>query len=81
MADAGFRRFDAHAHSKTLQLPSPEELPWQYVSSTPLATAVADLDDHARTAVTQDVAASWQPFTRYGRLILELGFSVASGEE
>jgi ubiquinone/menaquinone biosynthesis C-methylase UbiE len=81
MADAGFRRFDARAHRKTLQLPSPEEFLWQYVSSTPLATAVADLDDHARTAVTQDVVASWQRFTRQGRLILELGFSIASGEE
>ena len=77
MADAGFRRFDARAHSRTLQLPSPEEFLWQYVSSTPLATAVADLDDHARTAVAQDVVASWQPFTRQGRLLLELGFSVA----
>jgi SAM-dependent methyltransferase len=81
MAGAGFRRFDARAHGKTLQLPSPEEFLWQYVSSTPLATAVAGLDDHARTVVTQDVVASWQPFTQQGRLILDLGFSVASGEE
>jgi hypothetical protein len=69
MADAGFRRFDARAHRKTLQLPPPEEFLWQYVSSTPLATAVA-----------QAVVAAWQPFTQQGRLILELGFSVASGE-
>jgi hypothetical protein len=61
-------------------LPPPEELLWQYVASTPLAAAVTGLDDHARSAVTQDVVASWQPFTRQGRLILELGFSVASGE-
>lgn len=80
MADAGFRRFDARAHSRTLRLPSPEEFLWQYVSSTPLAAAVTDLDDHARTAVAQDVVASWQPFTQQGRLMLELGFSVASGE-
>jgi len=45
MADAGFRRSDARGHSKTLRLPSPEEFLWQYVSSTPLATAVAVLDD------------------------------------
>lgn len=51
------------------------------MSSTPLAIAVADLDDHARTAVTQDVVASWQRFTQQGGLILELGFSIASGEE
>jgi hypothetical protein len=80
MADAGFRRFDARAHRKTLQLPPPEEFLWQYVSSTPLATAVTDLDDNARTAVAQAVVAAWQPFTQQGRLILELGFSVASGE-
>jgi ubiquinone/menaquinone biosynthesis C-methylase UbiE len=67
--------------SRTLRLPSPEEFLWQYVSSTPLATAVAVLVDHARAAVTQDIVASWQPFTQQGRLILELDFSVPSGEK
>ena len=81
MADAGFRRPDARAHSTTLPLPPPEEFLWQYVASTPLATAVADLGEPARTAVAQDVIASWRPFTQESRLILELGFSVASGEK
>jgi ubiquinone/menaquinone biosynthesis C-methylase UbiE len=81
LTDAGFRQSDARAHSTTLPLPSPEEFLWQYVASTPLATAVADLDDPARTAVAQDVVASWRPFTQQGRLLLELGFSVASGEK
>ena len=81
MADAGFRRSDARAHSETLPLPSPEGFLWQYVSSTPLATVVTDLDDRARTAVAQDVVASWRPFTQQGSLLLELGFSVASGEK
>jgi len=80
MADAGFRRPDARAHTRTLHLPSPEEFLWQYVYSTPLATAAADLDDQARAAVTRDVVASWRPFTQQGKLVLELGFSVASGE-
>ena len=81
MADAGFRRIDTRAHTKTLHLPSPEEFLWQYVNSTPLATAAADLDDHARTAVTRDVVAAWRPFTQQGRLVLELGFSIATGEK
>ncbi len=50
------------------------------ISSTPLAAAVADLDDQARAAVVQEVVAAWQPFTLHGRMVLELGFSVASGE-
>jgi len=49
--------------------------------SPPLATAAADLDDHARTAVTRDVVAAWRPFTQQGRLVLELGFSIATGEK
>jgi ubiquinone/menaquinone biosynthesis C-methylase UbiE len=81
MADAGFRRPDARAHTRTLQLPSPEEFLWQYVHSTPLATAAADLDDHARAAVTRDVVVSWRPFRQQDTLVLELGFSVASGEK
>ena len=80
MADVGFRRPAARAHTMTLHLPSPEEFLWQYVYSTPLGTAVADLDDHARVAVTRDVVTSWRSFTKQGRLILELGFSIASGQ-
>ena len=80
MTEAGFRRSDARAQSTTLPLPSPEEFLWQYVASTPLATVVADLGDRARAAVAQEVVAAWRPFTRQGRLRLELGFSVASGE-
>jgi hypothetical protein len=80
MAGAGFRRPDARAHTRTLRLPPPEEFLWQYVCSTPLAAAAAGLDDQARAAVTRDVVASWRPFTQQGRLVLELGFSVASGE-
>jgi ubiquinone/menaquinone biosynthesis C-methylase UbiE len=81
MADAGFHRPAARAHTKTLHLPSPEEFLWQYVYSTPLATAAADLDDHARAAVTRDVVASWRPFTQQDKLVMELGFSIASGEK
>jgi ubiquinone/menaquinone biosynthesis C-methylase UbiE len=81
MADAGFRRLDARAHTQTLHLPPPEEFLWQYVYSTPLATATADLDHHARTAVTREVVASWRPFTQQDKLVLELGFSIASGEK
>ena len=81
MADAGARRPDARAHTRTLHLPSPEAFLWQYVYSTPLAAAAEDLDDHARTAITRDVVAAWRPFTQQGRLVLELGFSVASGEK
>jgi ubiquinone/menaquinone biosynthesis C-methylase UbiE len=80
MTDAGFRRPAARTHTKTLHLPSPEEFLWQYVYSTPLAAAAADLDDHARAAVTRDVVTSWRPFTQQDKLVLELGFSIASGE-
>ena len=51
------------------------------ISPASTADAVTDLDDNARTAVAQAVVAAWQPFTQQGRLILDLGFSVASGEE
>jgi ubiquinone/menaquinone biosynthesis C-methylase UbiE len=81
MADAGFRRPAARAHTQTLHLPSPGEFLWQYVYSTPLATAAADLDNHARAAVTRDVVASWRPFTQQDKLVLVLGFSIASGEK
>jgi len=79
MAEAGFRRIEVDTCAKTLRLPAPEEFLWQYVYSTPLLAAAAGLDESARTELTHHVLPSWQPFTQDGRLVLELGYTVASG--
>jgi ubiquinone/menaquinone biosynthesis C-methylase UbiE len=65
---AGFR--DAQVQSKTLSLtlPDPGDFLWQYVHSTPLAAAVAQIDDEGRAALERDVVAGWRSFVKDGTL-------------
>ena len=64
--------------------PSASPLPrtlWQYVHSTPLGAAVAQLDEEVRAALQYEVAAAWQQFTDDGSLILQLGITTASARK
>jgi ubiquinone/menaquinone biosynthesis C-methylase UbiE len=73
VSDAGFADASVGARTRSLRLPPPTEFFRQYVSSTPLATAVAGFDEHDRAALERDVVAEWEKFTKGGALILELG--------
>jgi ubiquinone/menaquinone biosynthesis C-methylase UbiE len=64
--DAGFRDVKVRSKGLTVTLPRPAEFLWQYVHSTPLAAAVAQIDDAGRAALERDVVAGWQPFVRDG---------------
>ena len=55
----------------SVALPEPAEFLWQYVHSTPLAAAVAQIDDVGRAALERDVVAAWQSFVDDGALILD----------
>ena len=55
----GFRDVEVGTESRRLRLPAVRDLLWQYVSSTPLADALARVDDEARAAVEREVAAGW----------------------
>lgn len=76
---AGFREVSVRADNRTLRLPPPEEFLWQYVHSTPLASAVAQVDDERRGALERDVVARWQEFVKDGALMLEVRVVVATG--
>jgi ubiquinone/menaquinone biosynthesis C-methylase UbiE len=78
LSDAGFRDVEVTGATRTLQLPTPGEFVWQYLHSTPLASAVATLDEDTRVALERDVVAGWQPMTVDGRLLLELGVARAT---
>jgi SAM-dependent methyltransferase len=60
LAGAGFRDVGIQAALKTLHLPPPAEFLWQYVHSTPLAEAIAKLDESKRTALERDVCNQWR---------------------
>lgn len=56
---AGFRDVDAHAYTRVLSLPAARDFLWQYVESTPLASAVASRGAEARSALEDEVLAGW----------------------
>jgi hypothetical protein len=51
---AGFADVDVRSTSMVLTLPPPAEFLWQYVWSTPLAAAVAQVDEERRAALEND---------------------------
>lgn len=73
-SSAGFRNADVRSETLSLTLPEPREFLWQYVHSTPLAAAVAQIDDEARAALERDVVAGCRSFVKVG--ILEADISV-----
>jgi ubiquinone/menaquinone biosynthesis C-methylase UbiE len=75
---AGFRGIDVRVSTKSLRLPPPTEFLWQYLHSTPLASAVAQLDEHHRAALERDVCAKWQEFVKDGALMLDVGITTAT---
>lgn len=75
---AGFRDVVVQADDVVLRLPPPGEFLWQYVHGTPLAGAVAPLDDARREALERDVVAGWREFVEDGALVLEARVVVAT---
>ncbi|HLS47699.1 MAG TPA: methyltransferase domain-containing protein, partial [Gemmatimonadales bacterium] len=55
LTGAGLRDVSVRAAVKALPLPASRDFLWQYVHSTPLAGAVAQVDDQRRNALEQDV--------------------------
>ena len=75
---AGFDAISVTCRPEVLRLPPPADFLWQYVSSTPLAPALAALDTDSRAAFEHDVCRRWQPFVTNGSMVLELDPVVAS---
>ena len=69
---AGFRDVEVRSKTLTLALPGPAEFLWQYAHSTPLATAVGEIDDERRTELERDVVAGWRSFVKDGALSTDI---------
>jgi SAM-dependent methyltransferase len=81
LAEARFTDVQVTSKPLTLTLPGPSEFLWQYAHSTPLAAAVAELGESARTALERDVVAAWQAFVKEGRLVAEPTVVVSTGRK
>ena len=68
---AGFRDVEVRSKPLSIALPGPGDSLWQYVHSTPLTAAVAEIDDVGRAALERDVVAAWQSFVHDGAVILD----------
>lgn len=76
---AGFKDVVVDRHLKTLRVPPPQDFLWQYIHSTPMADAVAQIDDEAHAALEQRVVAGCEPFVDEGALVMEVRMLTAIG--
>ena len=81
MSGAGFHDVSVRDEMKTLQLPVPEEFLWQYVQSTPLIGAVANVDKERRAVLERDFTANAQEFVQDHAMSLELRIVAAIGQK
>lgn len=81
LSEAGFRDVSVRSDTKTLRLPAPEEFLWQYAHSTPLAGAVAQVDDERLDSLERDVVGEWQELVEDGVLTLQVRVVVATARK
>ncbi len=81
LSGAGFNDVSVQSITKPLRLPTPEEFFWQYVYSTPLAGAVAKVNDERRRSLERDVVANWQEFVKDRVLVLQVPIVMATAKK
>jgi ubiquinone/menaquinone biosynthesis C-methylase UbiE len=59
----GFENVNARRIEKRLRLPAGQEFFWQYLNSTPLGGAVAQLPTDVKAALERDVVTGWQKWS------------------
>jgi len=74
---AGFPTVEVQSETRSLRLPDLESFLWQYAHSTPLAGAVAGLDETRRAALAESVLSAWQQIVSVACPVLELGVTTA----
>jgi len=81
VSSADFHDVSVQSDTKRLRLPVPEAFLWQYVHSTPLAGAVAQVDDERRDSFARDVVGKWQGFVEDDALALQVRVVVATARK
>jgi ubiquinone/menaquinone biosynthesis C-methylase UbiE len=81
VSGADFHDVSVQSDTKPLRLPAPEEFLWQYVHSTPLAGAVAQVDDERQLSLERDVVAKWQEFVEDRALVLHVRVVIAAARK
>jgi ubiquinone/menaquinone biosynthesis C-methylase UbiE len=79
MEAAGFDRVEVEITSVPLRVAPPADFFWQYVHSTPLAAAAAELDERARAALESEVVERCAPFVDGDVSVMEPGLLIVTG--
>ena len=80
MEIAGFTHVSVETTTVPLRVASPADFFWQYVRSTPLAAAAADLDEHERAALEAEVVERCAPFVDGDSTVMEPGLVIVTGQ-
>ena len=78
MENAGVDRAHVETTSLPLRVAPPADFFWQYVRSTPLAAAVANLDEAQRAALEADVIGRCATFVDGDALVMEPGLLITT---
>jgi ubiquinone/menaquinone biosynthesis C-methylase UbiE len=79
METAEFDRVEVRTTSVPLRVAPPADFFWQYVHSTPLAAAAAELDERTRAALEAEVVARCAPFVDGDASVMETGLLIVVG--
>lgn len=81
VCSADFQDVSVESYTRTLRLPMPEMFLWQYAQSTPLAGAIAKMDEDGRHSLERDVVRDWQQFVRDDGMYLDVRVVVADARK
>ena len=62
LSDAGFTSVATRVQARDVQLPSPREFMWQYISCTPLMAILPQSGNAQTEALEREVVAGWEPW-------------------
>jgi len=79
MNAAGFHDVRVQTRGTSLAVPPAREFLWQYVSSTPLASAVAAASDETRAELEREVVEKWRHFEADGKLTFDVMITTVVG--
>lgn len=78
---AGFQDVSVEAETASLRLSQPERFLWEYLHSTPLANAVAGVDDERRAALEREFTDHCREFVEDDALMLQVRMVVATAKK
>ncbi len=79
LRSAGFEDVSSTTYTATLHLPTPADLVWQYITSTPMGAIVAGAPAAARAAMERQVVEALGPLVVDGGIPLDQRIALASG--